>query len=89
MIDNTNPDKDARQPYLALAEKYGRPITYRIHLQFLEYPVRAFYFDIPKDLAFHLDDLRSYNIHRDHESKAVGKMPVHTWYKKMEEPKVI
>lgn len=55
----------------------------------IDYTVRAFYFNIPKELAFHLDDLRDYNIHREHESKRVGKMPVHTWYKTFEMPTVI
>lgn len=73
VIDNTNPAKDTRKLYIDLAKKY-------------KFPVRCFYFDLPKELAFHLDDLRSYNVHREHESKRVGKTPVHTWYKYVEPP---
>jgi len=73
VIDNTNPGKATRKEYIDLAKKHN-------------YPVRCFHFDIPKDLAFHLDDLRSYNIHRKHESGHVGKTTIHTFYKNMDPP---
>jgi len=75
VIDNTNPSKAVRKEYIDLAKKYN-------------YPVRCFHFDIPKDLAFHLDDLRSYNIHRKHESKNVGKTTIHAFFKNSEPPTV-
>ncbi len=54
----------------------------------IEYPVRAFRWNMEKEVCFHNDDLRNYNIHRTHESGAVGKMPVHKWFKDFEEPTV-
>lgn len=74
VIDNTNPEAATRKEYIDLAKKYN-------------YPVRCFYFDVPKEIAFHLDDQREMNIHRKHESSRVGKLPIHTFYKKVEVPK--
>jgi len=73
VIDNTNPGKDVRKEWLTLAKKY-------------DYPARCFYFKINKELAFHMDEQRKKNIHRKHQSKRVGKMPVHTFFKYCEEP---
>jgi len=73
IIDNTNPTVAARKEYIELAKKY-------------KYPVRAFRFQVEKPVCFHLDELRCYNVHRDHESGNVGKMPIHKWFKDLQEP---
>jgi hypothetical protein len=49
-------------------------------------PVRCFFFDYPKDLSFHLNNLRSVNIFRTHNTKAVPDVVIHTYYKNLEEP---
>jgi bifunctional polynucleotide phosphatase/kinase len=74
-IDNTNPSKAVRKEYIDLAKKYG-------------YPVRCFFFDVPKHVAMHMNDLRTYNIHRDHESDNVPKVIIHTFYKNFEAPTI-
>jgi len=73
VIDNTNPKKETRAEYSAIAKKHG-------------YPVRCFYFDIPKDTAFHLNELRVVNKFRQHQSGRVPDMPIHAWYKNHEKP---
>lgn len=42
VIDNTNPTAEDRSPFIKLANEF-------------KYPIRAFYLDVPKDLAFHND----------------------------------
>jgi len=73
VIDNTNPTREARQPYLSLAKEFS-------------YTSRAFYFDVPKDVAFHMDNQREANEYHKHHSKRVGKIPIHKFYKDIEVP---
>lgn len=73
VIDNTNPTAEVRARYLTVAQELG-------------VPARCFLFRLPKELAFHMDTLREVNKHRTHLSKRVGSMPIHTFYKKFEEP---
>lgn len=39
-----------------------------------------------KELALHLDNQRRNNTQREHHSKRVGKIPIHVYFKKYEEP---
>jgi len=52
----------------------------------LKVEVRAFVFHFEKDLVFHLNEMRSTNVHRDHNSKNVPDVVIHTWYKKFVQP---
>eukprot|EP01016_Furgasonia_blochmanni_P038244 TRINITY_DN4600_c0_g1_i2.p1 TRINITY_DN4600_c0_g1~~TRINITY_DN4600_c0_g1_i2.p1 ORF type:complete len:404 (-),score=129.89 TRINITY_DN4600_c0_g1_i2:255-1418(-) len=73
VIDNTNPEKVTRADYIKMAKENN-------------YPVRCFFFDIPKDLSFHLNALRKVNAHRKHSSDSVADVIIHTWYKKKQDP---
>lgn len=53
---------------------------------YLDYDVRAFFFEIEKALAFHLDTLRETNSHRKHLSGRVGSIPIHSFFKNCEKP---
>lgn len=74
VIDNTNPEAATRKLYIDIAKEF-------------KYPVRCFYFDLPKHLALHNDNQRETNKHRTHLSKRTGRIPIHSWYKKVEPPK--
>jgi bifunctional polynucleotide phosphatase/kinase len=73
VVDNTNPTKSVRSLYISLAEKY-------------KIPVRCFFFKYPKELVFHLNNLRDINLGRKHHTKSVPDVVIHTWFKNMEEP---
>jgi len=73
VIDNTNPKADTRQFYSKLAKELG-------------VGCRSFIFNFPKDLVFHLNEMRSINRHRTHNSKNVADVIVHTWYKNFSQP---
>ncbi len=73
VIDNTNPDKQARKYFIDLAKKY-------------DYKVRCFRMNVPKDICFHNDNQRNTNAVRKHFSGRAGSMPVHTFFKYVEEP---
>jgi bifunctional polynucleotide phosphatase/kinase len=73
VVDNTNPEKKTRQDYIDMAKEH-------------KYPVRCFFFDVPKPIAFHMDNQREMNLHRKHSSKRVGQIAIHTFYKKLEAP---
>ena len=73
VIDSTNPEKNKRSEYIKICKKYG-------------YLIRAFNFDISKDLAMHLNNLRSINKNRKHLSGYVNAIPIHGFYKNYEEP---
>lgn len=75
VIDSTNPKKSTRNEYINLCKKNN-------------YPVRAFIFDIPKELAMHLNNLRAINKNRKHYSGAVNNIPIHSYYKYFEEPDI-
>ena len=73
VIDSTNPQKNGRIEFIKICKKYG-------------YYVRAFNLDIPKELAMHLNNLRSINKNRKHLSGYVNAIPIHSFYKNYEEP---
>ena len=59
------------------------------YLFFLKgYEVRAFFFEIDKNLAFHLDTLREINDFRKHLSGRVGSIPIHSFFKNCQKPEV-
>lgn len=73
MIDNTNPKREDRKYFSDLAKKYG-------------YKVRCFFFLSSKDICFHNDYQRVANDKREHLSDKAGKIPIHSWFKYVEEP---
>ena len=73
VIDSTNPEKNGRSEYIKICKKYG-------------YYVRAFNFLVTKDLAMHLNNLRTINKNRKHLSGYVNAIPIHTFFKNYEEP---
>lgn len=75
VIDNTNPKKDDRAYFSGLAKKYG-------------YDVRCFFFKTSKDICFHNDYMRVVNNKREHLSGKAGSIPIHKWFKDLEEPTV-
>jgi bifunctional polynucleotide phosphatase/kinase len=48
--------------------------------------VKAFYLEVTKDLAMHNDNQRETNKHREHFSKRVGKIQIHSFFKYVEMP---
>ena len=73
VIDSTNPEKNGRKEYIKICKNYG-------------YYVRAFNFLVSKDLAMHLNNLRTINKNRKHLSGYVNAIPIHTFFKNYEEP---
>jgi len=73
VIDNTNPGKATRQEYIKIAKNHN-------------YTVRCFFFNLTKDMAFHLNELRYVNKERKHLSGHVPDMPIHKWFKDLEVP---
>ena len=73
VIDSTNPEKNKRSEYIKICKKFG-------------YYVRAFNFLVSKDLAMHLNNLRTINKNRKHLSGYVNAIPIHAFYKNYEEP---
>ena len=73
VIDSTNPEKDGRIEYIKICKKYN-------------YFVRGFNFLISKELAMHLNNLRSINKYRKHLSGYVNAIPIHTFFKNYQEP---
>ena len=76
VIDSTNPEKNGRMEYIKKCKNYG-------------YYVRAFNFLISKDLAMHLNNLRSINKYRKHLSGYVNAIPIHTFFKNYQEPQKV
>ena len=74
VIDSTNPEKNGRGDYIKICKKHG-------------YLVRAFNFLVTKELAMHLNNLRTINKNRKHLSGYVNAIPIHTFFKNYEEPK--
>jgi len=73
VIDNTNPGKVIRKIYIDLANKFN-------------VPVRCFFFNYPKNLIFHLNNLRDINKVKKIYSNSVPDVVIHTWYKNLEKP---
>ena len=76
VIDNTNPKASNRAVYIKLAKKH--------HIQ-----VRCFVMNVPKELAFHLNNLRFINNERTHYSQGVNAIPIHSFYKYYEHPSAV
>lgn len=72
VIDNTNPDDRAREPYEHLAEKYG-------------YEIRYIYFDVSKDLAKHLNNVR--HVVSNGEKELIPDIAYNIFYKNVKIPK--
>ena len=88
VIDNTNPKKDIRKDYISVAKKYSNIYHLKYDIISKDYPVRCFYFDISKDIAFHLNELRKVNIIRPHLSSIVPDVLIHFWFKNVQKPNV-
>lgn len=73
IIDNTNPTKADRAYFIALAKKH-------------DYKVRCFFFLTPKEICFHNDYQRVANDKRKHFSEKAGSIPIHSFFKYVEEP---
>ena len=73
VIDSTNPQKNNRSEYVKICNKY-------------KYPIRVFVFQVSKELAMHLNNLRAINKNRKHYSGYVNNIPIHTFFKNFEEP---
>ena len=73
VIDNTNPTPDVRARYTEIAKKLG-------------VPVRCFYFDVPKEVCMHNNKQRKTNPHRQHLSKKVPDIPIHSFFKNHVKP---
>lgn len=68
VIDNTNPTAEVRKRYIDIAKS-------------LKIPIRALYFDVPKDTCIHNNIQRKANIHHKHLSNAVPTIPIHCFFK--------
>ena len=75
VIDNTNPKKSDREPYLKLLNQFGDKGIIR---------TTALVMDTPKDLALHLNELRVKRTKG--EVKNIPMVVYHTYYKYYEEP---
>lgn len=75
VIDNTNPDASTRAEYIKIAKAHN-------------YPVRCFIFEVEKHLALHNDNQRETNKHRTHLSGRVGRIPIFSFFKKVEQPQL-
>ena len=73
VIDSTNPQKNGRSEYIKICKEKN-------------YPIRAFVFQVSKELAMHLNNLRSINKNRKHYSEPVNNIPIHTFFKNFEQP---
>jgi bifunctional polynucleotide phosphatase/kinase len=75
VIDCTNPAAKTRSVYVDLAKEN-------------EVPIRCFYFKFDKELVMHLNKLRKINNERQHHTKSVADVIIHTWFKHLEVPNV-
>ena len=75
VIDNTNPQKNKREDFINIGVEN-------------KIKIRAFVMKVNKDLAIHLNNLRLINKNRNHLSESVNLIPIHSFYKNYEEPKI-
>lgn len=75
VVDRTHRDKESRKEYINLAKEF-------------KIDIRCIYFAFPKDLCFHLNNLRDINKSRKIYSKSVSDVTIHTWFKYHEEPTI-
>jgi bifunctional polynucleotide phosphatase/kinase len=71
IVDNTNPKKDTRKVYIDAAKKQG-------------YKVYCYYFDLPKLLVYHLNQMRVQISHG--KSKAIPRIAYNIYYKNLVVP---
>ena len=71
IVDNTNPEKETRKYYIEIARAKG-------------YKIYCYFFDFPKILSFHLNQMRTQMSHN--KIKPVPDIPIHTYYKKLQKP---
>ena len=75
VIDNTNRAADARSHYVDIARDFGVPI-------------RAFFFNTDKATCIHNNAQRKNNTHREHLSKSVPSVAIHTFFKNYTKPTI-
>ena len=75
VIDCTNPQKNGRSGYIKICKENN-------------YPIRAFVFQVSKEFAMHLNNLRAINKMRKHYSGHVNNIPIHTFFKNFQEPEL-
>ena len=75
VIDSTNPQKNTRSEYIKICKENN-------------YPIRAFVFQVSKELAMHLNNLRAINKKRQHYSGHVNYIPIHAFFKNYQEPEI-
>ena len=75
VIDSTNPQKNTRSEYIKICKENN-------------YPIRAFVFQVSKELAMHLNNLRAINKKRQHYSGHVNNIPIHAFFKNYQEPEI-
>jgi len=75
VIDHCLAHNEKRKDYIELAKKHG-------------FTVRALVFEVDQHLSKHLNDLRVYNKHRNHDSPATPKLVINKWFKEFVEPTV-
>lgn len=68
VIDNTNPTPEVRKRFIDIGKS-------------LNVPIRCFYFDVPKETCMHNNKMRKINEHRNHLSKKVPDIPIHSFFK--------
>lgn len=68
VIDNQNHTVDHRSQFIKLAQNY-------------KYNIRVIEMKVNKQMAMHMDNQRKVNIHRQHMSNRVGKIPIHSYFK--------
>ena len=71
----SNPSVDAKLNYINLAKRLGVEI-------------RTFVFNFKKELVFHLNDMRLFNIHRNHYSEYVDDKKIDNWFEKFVQPTI-
>ncbi len=71
IIDNTNPKRETRQTYINSAKAKG-------------YHVYCCWFDLPKILSVHLNQMRTQMTHGS--QLAINMIAIHTYYKNLESP---
>ena len=72
IIDNTNPEKETRKFYIDIAKNKG-------------YKIYCYFFDFPKILSFHLNQMRVQLSHS--KIKSIPSIAIHTYYKNLQKPK--
>mmetsp|Transcript_121682 Transcript_121682/g.192682 ORF Transcript_121682/g.192682 Transcript_121682/m.192682 type:complete len:403 (-) Transcript_121682:73-1281(-) len=76
IVDNQNKAKADRAPYLALAKSANVPVI-------------AIFYDVPKELCFHLNTYRMLHTSSAlHRPERVPSMVIHSFYKALQKPEI-